>query len=136
MSITTSQAHISSTRIDRLLSHKAQNNSLPPVVRWRAVVSALALQVVELSEAVRSADRQLTTKLRAGIYTRWRLEGDRNACCFLGRNRLFGLCNREGRRVRDERKFCLLLEDVLEVCLLYTSPSPRDGLLSRMPSSA
>ena len=25
---------------------------------------------------------------------------------------------------------------VLVVCLLYTSPSPRDGLLSRMPSSA
>ena len=24
----------------------------------------------------------------------------------------------------------------LETCLLYTSPSPRDGLLSRMPSSA
>ena len=24
----------------------------------------------------------------------------------------------------------------LEACLLYTSPSPRDGLLSRMPSSA
>ena len=24
----------------------------------------------------------------------------------------------------------------LLVCLLYTSPSPRDGLLSRMPSSA
>ena len=24
----------------------------------------------------------------------------------------------------------------LGVCLLYTSPSPRDGLLSRMPSSA
>ena len=26
--------------------------------------------------------------------------------------------------------------DVLSGCLLYTSPSPRDGLLSRMPSSA
>ena len=26
--------------------------------------------------------------------------------------------------------------DVLAACLLYTSPSPRDGLLSRMPSSA
>ena len=26
--------------------------------------------------------------------------------------------------------------DELENCLLYTSPSPRDGLLSRMPSSA
>ena len=26
--------------------------------------------------------------------------------------------------------------DLAETCLLYTSPSPRDGLLSRMPSSA
>ena len=25
---------------------------------------------------------------------------------------------------------------LLSTCLLYTSPSPRDGLLSRMPSSA
>ena len=29
-----------------------------------------------------------------------------------------------------------LREGVCDVCLLYTSPSPRDGLLSRMPSSA
>ena len=28
------------------------------------------------------------------------------------------------------------VEDEGSVCLLYTSPSPRDGLLSRMPSSA
>ena len=28
------------------------------------------------------------------------------------------------------------MEEVAYVCLLYTSPSPRDGLLSRMPSSA
>ena len=26
--------------------------------------------------------------------------------------------------------------DIIQSCLLYTSPSPRDGLLSRMPSSA
>ena len=26
--------------------------------------------------------------------------------------------------------------DFSSLCLLYTSPSPRDGLLSRMPSSA
>ena len=33
--------------------------------------------------------------------------------------------------------FRLKLENYLsEHCLLYTSPSPRDGLLSRMPSSA
>ena len=29
-----------------------------------------------------------------------------------------------------------LVAHVLQACLLYTSPSPRDGLLSRMPSSA
>ena len=28
------------------------------------------------------------------------------------------------------------IADHLDICLLYTSPSPRDGLLSRMPSSA
>ena len=28
------------------------------------------------------------------------------------------------------------LHQDIETCLLYTSPSPRDGLLSRMPSSA
>ena len=28
------------------------------------------------------------------------------------------------------------IQDFLNRCLLYTSPSPRDGLLSRMPSSA
>ena len=31
-------------------------------------------------------------------------------------------------------KHCHFIQ--LNVCLLYTSPSPRDGLLSRMPSSA
>ena len=28
------------------------------------------------------------------------------------------------------------ISELFDVCLLYTSPSPRDGLLSRMPSSA
>ena len=37
-------------------------------------------------------------------------------------------------RVTDEAKDHEL--DLLVGCLLYTSPSPRDGLLSRMPSSA
>ena len=30
----------------------------------------------------------------------------------------------------------ILNEEDYQICLLYTSPSPRDGLLSRMPSSA
>ena len=30
----------------------------------------------------------------------------------------------------------VIAESIDNFCLLYTSPSPRDGLLSRMPSSA
>ena len=38
----------------------------------------------------------------------------------------------EARRYVPDKKLAELIKD----CLLYTSPSPRDGLLSRMPSSA
>ena len=42
--------------------------------------------------------------------------------------------------VRKQIDYDSLMEKVKtlenKVCLLYTSPSPRDGLLSRMPSSA
>ena len=34
----------------------------------------------------------------------------------------------------DGQRFAFTAEVI--TCLLYTSPSPRDGLLSRMPSSA
>ena len=36
-------------------------------------------------------------------------------------------------QVRSQNPLTLVL---FQICLLYTSPSPRDGLLSRMPSSA
>ena len=39
----------------------------------------------------------------------------------------------EVRVIPDIEKIII---DTLNTCLLYTSPSPRDGLLSRMPSSA
>ena len=35
-----------------------------------------------------------------------------------------------------ERDLQALVAREVDTCLLYTSPSPRDGLLSRMPSSA
>ena len=35
-----------------------------------------------------------------------------------------------------ERSDVVILSIFVNPCLLYTSPSPRDGLLSRMPSSA
>ena len=40
------------------------------------------------------------------------------------------------RQSRDVRYGDLLSRARVGTCLLYTSPSPRDGLLSRMPSSA
>ena len=44
------------------------------------------------------------------------------------------------RAQQEHDRFAELLREngaeVVYLCLLYTSPSPRDGLLSRMPSSA
>ena len=48
----------------------------------------------------------------------------------------------EDARLDREQKLDILqrwahdLRELSTACLLYTSPSPRDGLLSRMPSSA
>ena len=36
----------------------------------------------------------------------------------------------------NPEKLASAVEELVTICLLYTSPSPRDGLLSRMPSSA
>ena len=47
---------------------------------------------------------------------------------FLGRDVLFG------EDALKNKLACNLYRPM--ACLLYTSPSPRDGLLSRMPSSA
>ena len=38
--------------------------------------------------------------------------------------------------IRPDGRIDVTSRGILEGCLLYTSPSPRDGLLSRMPSSA
>ena len=40
--------------------------------------------------------------------------------------------------IESGRKYhkVVMVSNQRSVCLLYTSPSPRDGLLSRMPSSA
>ena len=43
----------------------------------------------------------------------------------------------QGEDTDDKMEIKISLENgQLEICLLYTSPSPRDTLLSRMPSSA
>ena len=50
-----------------------------------------------------------------------------------------GLLHRGTEKLIEQKTYTQALPyfDRLDyVCLLYTSPSPRDGLLSRMPSSA
>ena len=42
----------------------------------------------------------------------------------------------QGYRLVNIDKTALIARMMFNDCLLYTSPSPRDGLLSRMPSSA
>ena len=44
--------------------------------------------------------------------------------------------NRFQRKMMKESINSNNFSDESDICLLYTSPSPRDGLLSRMPSSA
>ena len=68
-----------------------------------------------------------------------RKEADRFNHSFVGTEHLLlGLINLgQGVAVNVLQKMGLDLETVrLEVCLLYTSPSPRDQRGSRMPSSA
>ena len=50
---------------------------------------------------------------------------------------LLTYCLGDAQMARNGSYFRILLQVALScACLLYTSPSPRDGLLSRMPSSA
>ena len=48
----------------------------------------------------------------------------------------FGMGSCDGPTVRINGRVGWSCAENLMACLLYTSPSPRDGLLSRMPSSA
>ena len=48
----------------------------------------------------------------------------------------FGLFGRAHRDINKNQLVNSINKKKTVVCLLYTSPSPRDGLLSRMPSSA
>ena len=43
---------------------------------------------------------------------------------------------KKSKHLNEQNIFHIVLCTACNYCLLYTSPSPRDGLLSRMPSSA
>ena len=71
----------------------------------------------------------------------------RHCCLNQDRTGIQVLCNQVNRATSESDPGLEGLADAIkppeagqqrwmDVCLLYTSPSPRDGLLSRMPSSA
>ena len=51
-------------------------------------------------------------------------------------NQLYGLMHTDIEGIDALIELALNIRWSWNHCLLYTSPSPRDGLLSRMPSSA
>ena len=53
-----------------------------------------------------------------------------------GDGRLMALSSYENRVYQVHLESPVGSDELAGDCLLYTSPSPRDGLLSRMPSSA
>ena len=70
-----------------------------------------------------------------------RIEGDTIVKGSIGLNEVLLLPRRPFKNSEEIRKYLILKRKTIKVypysvCLLYTSPSPRDGLLSRMPSSA
>ena len=57
--------------------------------------------------------------------------GEAIAYEYASQGAILGLAARRSEKLETVKAKCMELG-----CLLYTSPSPRDGLLSRMPSSA
>ena len=47
-----------------------------------------------------------------------------------------GVVDKQKYGEENDRFFAEYQAGTLDICLLYTSPSPRDATLSRMPSSA
>ena len=110
-------------------------SELPPefLERTRELDESLARSYGRepLLPAKRTPDElvELAERLEA-LITKYYWEGSTGAIALVGLIRLIEKVKARGvtEPVRDFA--------VSRICLLYTSPSPRDGLLSRMPSSA
>ena len=76
-------------------------------INWMSMEAALAKQ------------KEVPKKIMVDMYTTW---------C--------GPCRMLDKNTFSNKKLAAYVNANYYACLLYTSPSPRDGLLSRMPSSA
>ena len=112
---------------------------LPPDLQ--ALISS---EVRSQFEAHQAWIEQRDAALRAEMDARFQREADSRAVMD---SRIQGIRNdmsyfADSMRFMDTQfealftKFDMFVPDPTSICLLYTSPSPRDGLLSRMPSSA
>ena len=111
---------LDANRIERKLAH------------WRGVAASAAMQ----------SQRSVVPQIDSPVSLKnWLDALTKPADCLL----LHPGADQSLKDVKLESPFCSVLvgpeggfsaEEVAYACLLYTSPSPRDGLLSRMPSSA
>src|SRR5665647_2724148 len=114
------------------------------VVRWRATGQDRSKSFARMAEA-RTFDAEIQQSLRSETYVDARagkitLEEfandwlDNHTCAPSTKAKYRSLLNAQINPALGA--LCLDQVTPYKVCLLYTSPSPRDGLLSRMPSSA
>ena len=74
----------------------------------------------------------------SGVFGEYQFGAGKNARCVVGifpGTGIGGGCVYEGKILRGRHTSCMEIGHI-PICLLYTSPSPRDATLSRMPSSA
>ena len=104
--------------------------NLKPTVNDVARVAGVSLATVDRVLNERPGVRSVTIDKVMGAVTQLGYVRD-SAAANLARQRFYRLVF---ILPETQNEFVQALER--DICLLYTSPSPRDGLLSRMPSSA
>ena len=101
----------------------------------------------DVSSADESEPEDMTQRQQLAVTLRNYCKKENNVKHLLDEGAVVALCGLAG--LDDDRIRCAVavalsnltkrgdyIDALLKACLLYTSPSPRDGLLSRMPSSA
>ena len=139
----------------RALSKSGQSNSPPPIavathfvqtVEWIDEIQATGTVVpiqgtllsTELPGTVQSINFESGQDVAAGdILLRLDCRQERAALASANANSELAQINYDrAQKLLTSNTISQAEFDISEACLLYTSPSPRDGLLSRMPSSA
>ena len=92
----------------------------------RHAIHALRIALVGRSRVMRKHTAQRLPMLRRDGFLQLCRKDDFQPVMLMSR----------GKAARRIRMAIRVGEIGLDICLIYTSPSPRDGLLSRMPSSA